>query len=306
MRKLLLIYLVFASMQTSAQTFSGNGWGVSLGANLSLGTHKNRIGFSAQGYYGYRFFQINAALSGFFSLENWEHKKPSWELQTKTGLVLFSGNPKYERNPYLNITSQQFGKPLSLGYAYIYYWDSQHTSQESGAFGLQIYRFHVVHENDLFGGYGSDRYRTATLSIFYQNQMWKYGLNAILYTGSFNPNDGITHPEGFPSKFGVRSMNSSHLPNASVGVLAGEVQYVLPYGQVIGGQLGIDAEQIRNALQNKFIHDRGFWPNKWVKNGNPHIPMRTVDGQSYYYFENQKIRKPKPYVQFDVNPIGLY
>ena len=141
MRNFLLVFFVIASLHSSGQTFSGEGWGISIGANVSIGTHKNRIGFSAQGYYGYRFFQINAAIAGFFSLENWEHQKPSWELQTKAGAVFFAGYPKYESNPYLNITSQQFGKPLSLGYAYIYYWDSQHTSQESGAFGLQIYRF---------------------------------------------------------------------------------------------------------------------------------------------------------------------
>lgn len=306
MRYKLFIVFICCAFWAGAQTFSGPGWGVQVGAHISLGTHRNRIGFTTQAFYGYRFFQINAALSGFFALENWASPHPQWELQTKIGGVVFSGYPKYEHNPFLSVTNQQFGKPLALSYAYQYYFNSRHTSHESGIFGIEVYRFHLDVENDLFGGLGSDRYRTAAVRFSYQYHNYCYAINTIMYTGSYNPNDGIMYPRGYPSRFGVRKMTTAHLPNASVGIMAAEVQTVLPYGQIIGGQLGVDAEQIRNFFQNKLIHNRGFLPNKFARNGNPHIPMRTVRGNSYLYLYNQKVQKPKPFVQFDVNPIGMY
>ena len=39
----------------------------------------------------------------------------------------------------------------------------------------------------------------------------------------------------------------------------------LGFGNQISASLGYDHEKIRNAIQNKFMHDLWFWPSKWNK-----------------------------------------
>lgn len=307
MRKILYILLLLYSPITNSQIFGNQNWGVTGGVHLRLGTHINRIGLSAQVYSGSHFFQVNYAWQGYFALDNWGDSEKVWEMQNNIGVVLFAGNPTLEKNPFIDVTRQQFGKPLAIGYAYKWFLNNNNTSQFSGQFGLQVYRFHFTLENDLFGGAGRDRFRTAAFELAYQMPQFWYGIQTVLYTGSYNSDDGVMRDdEQYPSRFGYRNMDNAIQPNASHGIVAANVNYALPYAQIISGKIGIDAEQIRHFFQNKLIHDRKFLPEKWVKKGNPHYPMRTIDGKSYLFQPNQEIKKVQPFIQFDVNPIGFY
>ena len=87
-------------------------------------------------------------------------------------------------------------------------------------------------------------------------------------------------------------------------MLALRADYYAGYKQIVRAELGIDAEQIRHAVQNKFMHD-GVLPLT-VKSNNPHYPMLQQDGSPYYFLEGQKVRKPKPYIQLSTNQIALY
>ena len=66
-------------------------------------------------------------------------------------------------------------------------------------------------------------------------------------------------------------------------------------GQILQANVGIDAEEIRNAVQNRFNHDMILIPKKWYKRNNCHIPMLDENGNPYLYLDGQKIKKPELY-----------
>jgi hypothetical protein len=74
----------------------------------------------------------------------------------------------------------------------------------------------------------------------------------------------------------------------------------------MGIHLGIDAEQIRDIIQNKGFHDMCFIPSFMTNQKNLHIPMKMEDGYDYLFKEGQKIRKPKLVWQLALNPSLLY
>lgn len=92
-------------------------------------------------------------------------------------------------------------------------------------------------------------------------------------------------------------------PNSSHGLLSLQVNYHAGYSQNLQANAGVDAEQVRNVVQNKIIHDLPFLPKRWNK--NCHIPMIDSEGKQYLYQENQKIRRPKVLLNVFGNP-GLF
>jgi hypothetical protein len=72
------------------------------------------------------------------------------------------------------------------------------------------------------------------------------------------------------------------------------------------GSIGADAEQIRNALQNRVMHDLIFTPEKWHLSNNAHIPMIDSEGNMYLYKDDQQIRKPSFYFNLFLNPSVFY
>jgi hypothetical protein len=70
--------------------------------------------------------------------------------------------------------------------------------------------------------------------------------------------------------------------------------------------LGIDAEQVRHALQNRFIHDMPFIPKGLNPPRQPHIPMVAADGKPYLFREGQEIRKARLWGNINVNAPVFY
>ena len=60
------------------------------------------------------------------------------------------------------------------------------------------------------------------------------------------------------------------------------------------------------AVQNRFIHDMEFMPDKWVATENPHVPMRDAKGGQYLFLEGQSIKPAKPFVEVSMNPSLFY
>jgi hypothetical protein len=99
----------------------------------------------------------------------------------------------------------------------------------------------------------------------------------------------------------------SKFANCSAGLLSLQANMLLPYyNQEVQGNLGVDAEQVRNTLQNRIIHDLAFLPRKWRSERNAHMPMLDENGNQYLYKPGQKIRKAGTYVNGFLSPSLFY
>ena len=92
----------------------------------------------------------------------------------------------------------------------------------------------------------------------------------------------------------------------SHGILSAQVQYAWYGFQILGAEVGIDSEKVRHAVQNRFIHDMNFMPDKWVTTENPHVPMRDAKGGQYLFREGQTIEPAEPFVEVSMNPSLFY
>ena len=78
----------------------------------------------------------------------------------------------------------------------------------------------------------------------------------------------------------------------SHGLLSAQFKYNMGHSQIIQSNIGIDAEQVRNVMQNKLIHDVAILPKSWFKRNNCHIPMLDDKGEQYLFKPGQKIKNP--------------
>jgi len=95
-------------------------------------------------------------------------------------------------------------------------------------------------------------------------------------------------------------------PKLSHGLLSAQIKYANEFGQYFQVNTGVDADQIRNVLQNKVIHDLPFFPKKWNTAQNLHFPMIDTNGNQYLYRTEQKIRKPKLFLNGHASPNVFY
>ena len=89
------------------------------------------------------------------------------------------------------------------------------------------------------------------------------------------------------------------------GAAYGE-QFARLFGQVAQANAGIDAEQVRNALQNRLFHDMVFLPRRWRQPKNCHISMLDTAGNPYLYRPGQHIKKTTPYWNVFTAPFVFY
>jgi len=124
-----------------------------------------------------------------------------------------------------------------------------------------------------------------------------------MWTGQYK--ESIRNDSLYPH-IGYMSAVCGSYCNLSNGLLSGQIKYANEYGQYVQGNVGIDAEQVRDVMQNRLIHDMPLIPKKWNKAQNLHIPMVDSEGNQYLYRKNQKIRKPKFYLNAYSSPNLFY
>jgi hypothetical protein len=286
--------------------------GGQLGLSFSIGTHQNRIGLIAKVFAHYDFLQINAQVLGAYNFQSWATKRKGWELQARAGIVGAWGRRDSFVNPYLNEISNQTGRRYSVGYAFNMYRDGFKTNQVAGTFGFQVRGFRFVMENDFLSFIAQDRYRTGSAGIYYwfRPTNTQFGIHSITWTGDPYAKDvPWVRDSLFPSRFGYIDTYNAPFGQFSVGIAGIEVEQILPYFQYAHLAIGVDAEQIRNAMQNKLIHDSPILPANWGENDegkNPHIPMICVDGKCYLYQPDQRIRPARFYLQARGNSTLFY
>lgn len=265
------------------------------GANLAFGTHFQRIGFHLNFYFVKAHFQSNSECRVYYNLKNLGPKKSYLELVLSQGVMYAWGNKQNNSNSFVSIVSNQTQYVNTLAYAYNAYFNKKKTSQQTGVLVIGFRGFSIISENDLLAKPALDRFRTAAFLLQYQYQnLVQVGFNCTLWTGKYGAKKW-TENQKFKKGCYLDTLNGMYT-NSSHGLLSLQIKYQPMYFQNYQANVGIDAEQIRNTVQNKFIHDMPFIPKKWNKSNNCHLPMLDENSHPFLYLENQKIRRPKIYL----------
>ncbi|MCC6182226.1 MAG: hypothetical protein IT237_10350 [Bacteroidia bacterium] len=285
-----IITLFLIIQSTFAQLDIGKQYGFNIGFVSAIGTHFQRFGFVAQGYVVHEFAQINASIRVYNNFKNLGPKGEYVEYNAALGFCLGYGKKINEINYFISSVGNQTGFENSVAYSYNVWVNKMHTSQVTGIIALQFQNISFITENDLLAKPTLDRYRTGAFLIQYQNQYFQYALNCTMWTGQMGTS--VRNDSLYPS-IGYLSTENGKYSLLSHGLLSAQVKYADKYGQYLQANAGIDAEQVRNTVQNKWIHDMPLIPKKWIKNKNLHIPMIDSEGKQYLYRPNQKIHKAK-------------
>ncbi|HWY39110.1 MAG TPA: polymorphic toxin type 23 domain-containing protein [Bacteroidia bacterium] len=279
--------------KSHAQFYTESNWGFKVGAVMAIGTKFQRVGLSLQTYYLYNFVQANAEVRSYVNFKNLGPKRKYAEFVTSGGIVFGYGPKQSCYNPFLSSVSNQTGYTYSFAYAYNAYWPCKiKTRQQTGTLALQFNNFSIISENDILGHTYYDRFRTGAFLLQYQYQnKYQFALNCSMWTGQMG--NKITGDPNFPA--GYMDTTNGAYTHYSHGLLSAQVKTYLDQGQNVQANIGLDAEQVRNFVQNKLIHDMIFIPRKWFKPKNAHIPMLDREGNQYLYKDGQQIKKTELY-----------
>jgi len=279
-------------------------FGFNVGAVAAFGTHFQRLGVVVNAYYVYDFAQANAETRFYFSLKNLGPKKVYTEAVTSLGMVLAGGQKQNFNNPFFNSVSNQTRYKYSIAYSFNAYWNKIKTTQQTGLIALQFNRVSLITENDIFAREILDRFRTGALLLQYQyDSLFQAGINCTMWTGQMGSRQPIATPKIYPQCY-MDTVGGTYT-NLSHGLLSAQFKWNVAYSQIVQANAGIDAEQVRDVLQNKLIHDMKLIPKKWQKNKNCHIPMLDDKGEPYLYKEGQKIKPARAYFNLFSNA-GLF
>ena len=303
-RWVISLLLILGCWQAYAQPpFRHGHFGLNVGFISSFGTHTQRFGISVQGYAMYRFAQMNAEFRLYDNFKNLGPSGEYAEMSTSLGLVLAYGKKHHDYNRFISPVSNQTRYNNSVGYAYTIWANKIKTSQQTGLIALQFGRFSIITENDLLAKPILDRFRTGAVLLQYQDKHIQYALNCTMWTGQMG--HAIRGDKSFPGP-GYMDTTGGVYTRYSHGLLSVQVKYADANGQFYQANAGVDAEQVRNFVQNRLIHDMVIIPRKWFTPTNCHIPMIDTNGNQYLYKPGQKIRKPRPYVNFGTDQSVFY
>jgi Bacterial toxin 23 len=310
---LLLLFVILTNSYRSqdilhsAINSDGSHFGISVGGNLAIGSHFQRLGINFNFFYANKFFQANSEVRAYFNIKNLGPKITYPELVISQGVLFAYGAKTNTYNPFLNSVSNQTGYENSVAYSFNLYLNPRKqikTTQQTGIIALQFNTISVITENDLLAKPLLDRFRTGAFLIQYQYlNVFQAAINCTMWTGRMgNTCRGDT---SYPA-VGYIDTTGGVYTKYSHGLLSAQVKYHLGVSQILQANVGVDSEKIRNAVQNKFIHDVCWLPKNWFKRYNCHIPMLDDKGNQYLYKANQKIKKPKLYWNVYANPNLFY
>lgn len=266
--------------------------GFNVGANFAIGSHFQRLGINLNFFYLNRFFQANSEVRAYFSFKNLGPKRVYPECVLSQGIVFGYGGKQSFVNPFISSISNQTGHLYAVAYSYNAYFNNIKTKQQTGTLAFQFNSISVIAENDILGHTYFDRFRTGGFLIQYQQEdKFQVAINSTLWTGEMGN-------KVFDSTYKARcyiDTAKGRYTHYSHGMLSLQFKYNIGMAQNLQVNAGVDAEQVRNVVQNKFIHDMPFIPKKWIKPVNCHIPMLDTAGNQYLYKPNQKIKKPELY-----------
>ncbi len=289
---IVLCFFLF-TIPAYTQVLKGIKQGFNIGIISAIGNKFQRIGFTLQSYTYTNEAQLNTELRIYHNFKNLGPAKQYNELVASIGLVYAYGIKQKENNPFFSSISNQTNYASSVGYSYNFYFNKIHTTQQTGIIAFQFNNLSIITENDIFARPTLDRFRTGAFLVQYQyKNLYQFAVNCTMWTGQMG--NKISSGKNFPFSC---YMDTTHgvYTNYSHGLLSGQFKYAVSNSQNVQANLGIDAEQVRNFVQNRLIHDMIFIPKKWHKSKNCHIPMLDSEGKQYLYKPNQKIKKTQSF-----------
>lgn len=282
-----------------------SGVGFNAGLNMAFGTHFQRLGINLNFFYVNRFFQANSELRAYLNFKAPGPHLRYPELLLSEGIVIGYGAKKTGFNPFLSSVSNQTGYLNSVAYSYNAWFNRVKTTQQTGIIAIQVHQFSFITENDILARQTLDRFRTAACLIQYQHEnQFQAAVNCSMWTGSMGGRHETMRPEFYSGCY--MDTTGGVYTNVSHGLLSAQFRYHAGYSQNVQLNAGVDAEQVRNALQNRIIHDMRFIPKKWNKARNCHIPMLDETNAPYLYEEGQKIRRPRLFLNAFTNANLFY
>jgi len=277
--------------------FVGFSQAIFLGLRLSasIGSHQHYYGLGVHAGLEYRSFMLTIGSDVSYRLKDLGQRNRFFESKSYLGASLVTGKNTSVRDIELGALNNYFTRENSFGYAYIIYSDNAGTSQLSGAFKGEIKGHSLRLENDFFAGQGKDRFRTATLLYRYREVFWSGHLGIRLWTGEAS---GLQVKEieykGKNQRY--KDLSSNPFGKTSHGILCGGVQYAM-WSQTLGMELGIDAEQVRHALQNQVAHS-SLWHKRQESKA---VAYPMLDKLGYPTFDKAQVRLPSAYFQLSIS-----
>lgn len=283
---------------------SGN-WGFNAGVTASFGTHKQSLGLFAQFYFVKSQFQASSEVRLHRQFRALGPRGAYNELVLSQGVLYSYGPATTFYNPFLGPLANQTVFRNSIAYAYNAYFNRIGTTQQTGCLSVQVQDFDLILENDLLAKPALDRFRTGAVMLRYQyRDQFQAELNCVMWTGQMGHRAFLDtrhfYNKCYMDTSGGRYTHYSH------GILSAGIRCHAGWSQVVQASAGIDAEQVRNAVQNHLLHDMRFIPRSINHTRNCHIPMLDEQGAQYLYSEGQKIRKAKPFFEAELNGSRFY
>lgn len=285
--------------------YRDSNFGFNFSANIAIGSHFRRCGLNLNFFYVNDFFQANSEIRAYFNIRNLGPEKIYPELALAQGLVFAYGRKSKYINPFITSVSNQTIYKNAIAYSFNAYFNRIKTTQQTGIVALQFDRISFITENDIFARQTLDRFRTGAFLIQYQfEDKFQAGFNCTMWTGKM----------GRMTEFETRHIRSrcymdttgGVYSNMSHGLLSAQFKYNVGLAQNAQLNLGVDAEQVRNAIQNRLIHDARFIPEKLKKRRVCHIPMLDENGNAYLYKNGQRVKPAKLYWNLFSNPNLFY
>lgn len=293
-----LFFLIFLSFFGFAkgQYYSFYQTGYQLSLLYQVGSHEKSLGLRLNTFIQFPFFQTNFSSSFLFYKKSFGQRKHFFENKNELGIVCFFGKKNQFVQPQLSAFSHQTPHEYALSYASIWYFDNVHTSQRSGAFGLQLKKINVKIENDAFAGIATDRFRTGLFQINFLDSLVNFGTGFYIWTGETTGVPSKQFPFNRSKKY--KDVSSLLYGKTSHGIwfLSGQIHIL--NAQFIQLKLGIDSEEIRNTIQNRFLHDLPFLPRKF-QNQTPHYPRLNENGLPV--FSSKEAKKATEFYSVGIN-----
>jgi len=281
-------------LQAQETIYQNKNIGFNISANFAVGTHFQRLGLNFNLFYLNKSLQTNSEVRMYFSFKNLGPKFIYEELVLSQGLVFAYGSKQDFYNPFINSVSNQTTRKNSIAYSYNYYINKIKTRQVTGIAAFQFNSVSVILENDILAKAILDRFRTGAFLIQYQyKDIYQAGINCTMWTGKMGKTTDIDHAKIYTKCY--MDTTDGKYSKLSHGLLSAQFKWNIGAAQNVQANIGVDAEQVRNAVQNRFIHNMRFIPKKLNKTHNCHIPMIDDKGEQYLFKEGQKVRNPELY-----------
>lgn len=299
-----LIMFLYTFLPAQELMYKEGNVGFNIGANFALGSHFQRMGLNFTWFYVNNNLQLNSEIRTYHNFKNLGPKKPHNEMVLSQGINFGYGAKQNYFNPFLSSVSNQTGYQNAIAYSYNFYFNKIKTRQVTGIIALQFNSFSIITENDILAKPTLDRFRTGAFLIQYQyKDVYQASVNCSMWTGAMGRvvrNDAAYMKRCYVDTTGGTYTQYSH------GLLSAQIRYHMGLSQNVQANLGVDAEQVRNFVQNKVIHDAFFLPRSWFKRNNCYLPMLDENNRQYLYKPDQKIKQPELYLNIFANSSVFY